>query len=138
MNSSSSDVKRSYFHLLSFFLQDQKVESRFVTCLIKWGIQLGIDVSNTKDLEMASTSYVPPANKTEKLEALYHLVYMIYLDKVMEDVELELACAYAEKLGFEKNMVGDLFKSIATIPYDRATPQDVKKEVEDFLKVQGY
>ncbi len=138
MNSPSGDVKRSYFHLLSFFLQDQKVDSRYVTCLIKWCIQLGIDVTNTKDLEMASTSYTPPVDKTEKVEALYHLVYMIYLDKVMEDVELELACVYAEKLGFEKNMVGDLFKSIATISYDRVTPQDVRKEVEDFLKVQGY
>lgn len=138
MDYNSNDVKRSYFHLLSFFLQEEKVESHYVTCLIKWCIQLGIDVTNTKDLEMASTAYVAPSNKTEKLEALYHLVYMIYLDKVMEDVELELACVYAEKLGFEKKLVGDLFKSIATIPYDRVTPQDVRREVEDFLKVQGY
>lgn len=138
MNSASNEVKRSYFHLLSFFLREEKIESRYVTCLIKWGIQLGIDVSNTKDLEIASTSYVPPTQKTEKLEALYHLVYMIYLDKVMEDVELEVASVYAEKLGFEKSMVGDLFKSIATVRYDRSSPQDVKKEVEDFLKVQGY
>ncbi len=138
MNSASNDVKRSYFHLLSFFLKEEKIESRYVSCLIKWGIQLGIDVSNTKDLEIASTSYTPPTQKTEKLEALYHLVYMIYLDKVMEDVELEVASVYAEKLGFAKSMVGDLFKSIATVRYDSASPQDVKKEVEDFLKIQGY
>jgi hypothetical protein len=138
MNSASSEVKRSYFHLLSFFLKEEKIESRYVTCLLKWGIQLGIDVSNTKDLEMASSKFVEPTEKTEKLEALYHLIYMIYLDKVMEDVELEVASVYAEKLGFEKKMVGDLFKSIATLRYDRSSPQDVKKEVQDFLKVQGY
>jgi hypothetical protein len=138
MSSASSEVKRSYFHLLSYFLKEEKIETRYVTCLIKWGIQLGIDVSNTRDLEIASTAFTPPSEKTEKLEALYHLVYMIYLDKVMEDVELEVASVYAEKLGFDKKMVGDLFKSIATEKYDRNSPQDVKKEVEDFLKVQGY
>ena len=135
---STGEVKKSYFHLLSFFLKEEKIESRYVTCLIKWGIQLGIDISNLSDLETASSLFVAPTQKTEKLEALYHLVYMIYLDRVVEDVELEVASVYAEKLGFEKSLVGDLFKSIATAGYDRPSPQDVRKEVEDFLKVQGY
>jgi hypothetical protein len=135
---STSEVKKSYFHLLSFFLKDEKIESRYVSCLLKWGIQLGIDISNTKDLENATNLFVNPTQKAEKVEALYHLVYMIYLDKVMEDVELEVASVYAEKLGFQKSLVGDLFKSIATAKYDQYTPQTVKKEVEDFLKIQGY
>ena len=72
-----------------------------------------------------------------RIEALYHLVYMIYLDRVVEDLELEVAADYAVKLGFEKELVGDLFKSIATIPYDEVSPQDLQKEVEDFIKIQN-
>ena len=37
-------------------------------------------------------------DKVEKLEAIYHLVYMIYLDEVVEDIELEVASIYAENL----------------------------------------
>jgi hypothetical protein len=30
-----------------------------------------------------------------------------------------------------------LFKSIATIAYDEVSPQDIQKEVEDFIKIQN-
>lgn len=127
-------VKQSYFNLLAALMTSDKIESKYVRCLIKWGIQLGVSVPDLKDLER--TNAIIPADKTGRLEALYHLIYMIYLDKVVEDIELEVASSYAERLGFQKGLVGDLFKSIATIGYDSHSAQDVRKEVEDFLKLQ--
>ena len=50
---------------------------------------------------------------------------------------LEVASWYAEKLGFDQGLVGDLFKSIATERYDENSIQDVKKEVDDFLKLHN-
>ncbi len=127
-------IKQSYFNLLAALMTSDKIESKYVRCLIKWGIQLGVSVPDLKDLER--TNAIIPADKTGRLEALYHLIYMIYLDKVVEDIELEVASSYAERLGFQKGLVGDLFKSIATIGYDSHSAQDVRKEVEDFLKLQ--
>jgi hypothetical protein len=65
-----------------------------------------------------------------------HLVHMIYLDQMVEDSELEVASIYASRLGFKEGMVGDLFKSIATIEFDRTSHENVRKEVIDFLKLQ--
>jgi hypothetical protein len=62
---------------------------------------------------------------------------MIYLDQVVEDVELEVASIYAERLGFKNSLVGDLFKSIATAEFDLSSAEDIRKEVIDFLKIQG-
>ncbi len=128
-------VKQSYFNLLAVLMTTDKIDSKYIRCLVKWGIQLGVNAADLKDLEKANGTI--PAEKAARLEALYHLVYMIYLDQVVEDLELEVATAYAEKLGFKKDLVGDLFKSIATIDYDRISVQDVRKEVEDFLKIQN-
>jgi len=128
------NVKGSYFNLLAAFISTEKTESRYIRCLIKWGIQLGINVDDLKALEKAKGAI--PADEAGKLEALYHLVYMIYLDKVVEDIELEVASVYAEKLGFQKGLVGDLFKSIATSRYDSQTDLDVRREVAEFLKLQ--
>ncbi|MBS1487562.1 MAG: hypothetical protein JST43_08215 [Bacteroidetes bacterium] len=128
------EVKKSFFHLLAAFTQDEKVKSQYIRCLIKWGIQLGVNVNDLKNLEVNSEI---PNDKSSKLTAIYHLVYMIYLDQVVEDIELEVATAYAEKIGFSKELVGDLFKSIATEKYDQFAERDVKKEIEDFLKLQG-
>jgi hypothetical protein len=130
-----SKVKKSYFNLLATLMTNQTMESKYIRCLVKWGIQLGVNVEDLKELE--KTSATIPSDKPGRLEVLYHLIYMIYLDKVVEDIELEVATAYAEKLGLKKELVGDLFKSIATIGYDNYSVQDVKKEVEDFLKLQN-
>jgi hypothetical protein len=62
---------------------------------------------------------------------------MIHLDKVVEDVELEVASLYAQKLGFSDTLVPDLLKSIATAVYDGISAHEVKAEVLEFLKVNG-
>ncbi len=128
-------VKKSYFNLLAVLMRSEKIESKYIQCLVKWGIQLGVNVADLKELE--KTNATIPKDKAEKLETLYHLIYMIYLDKIVEDVELQVAAVYAEKLGFPKGLVGDLFKSIATAGYDSHATRDVRKEVEDFLKLQN-
>lgn len=128
-------VKKSYFNLLALFLSTPNVESRFVRCLIKWSVQIGISSDDIVKLgkDLVQLTYSTPASKEEKLESVFHLVYMIYLDKVMEDVELEVAMIYAEKIGLNKTVVAKLFQSIATAPADGITPDMLEKEVLDFM-----
>jgi hypothetical protein len=134
-NEQLESVKRSYFNVLGLFLQHEQVESRFLRCLIKWGIQLQLSTSDLTNinLDLDKLAFQEPR---EKIESLYHLVYMIQLDNVVEDVELEVATLYAERLGYVPEVVAELFKSIATVPFDQENPRDLKKEIEDFMKIQ--
>src|SRR5437879_8810351 len=127
-------VKKSYFNLLSAYKSAGKIDGKYLACIVKWGIQLGVNADDLREQENAEPSL--PSDKTARIEAIFHLVYMIYLDRVVEDLELEVAADYAIKMGFEKELVGDLFKSIATIPYDETSPLDIQKEVEEFIKIQ--
>ena len=102
-------------------------------CLLKWGMHLRLDKYDLKDLDNVE-SFAGDSDE-EKAEAIYHLVYMIYLDKKVEDVELEVASIYAEMLGFDKVIVAELFKSLVTAPADGANPREVKKEITDFLEM---
>ena len=129
-----SKVKTSYFNLLAVMMTSQQIESKYIRCLVKWGIQLGVNVDDLKEMEIIKATI--PSDKAGRLEALYHLVYMIYLDEVVEDVELEVATVYAEKIGFKKNLVSELFKSIATVAYDQNNvKRNVHQEVMDFLRI---
>jgi hypothetical protein len=130
-------VKKSYFNILALFLGQDKIESRYLRCLLKWGFQLHLNPEDLKhaNVDISHLKFSHPEEKVEKLESIYHLVYMIYLDKVVEDVELEVATIYAQKLGFEASIVSELFKSIATAAYDESQPRNVHQEVMDFLKV---
>ena len=90
-------------------------------------VQMGKDLNNL--------TYLTPESYDEKVKSVYHLVYMIYLDNVIEDVELEVAMLYAEKIGLNKIVVAKLFQSIATAASDGINPDTLEKEVLDFMKL---
>jgi hypothetical protein len=130
-------IKKSYLNILALFLGQEKVESRYLRCLLKWGVQLHLNPDDLRhhNVDLSLVSFSSPDEKIEKLESIYHLVYMIYLDKVVEDVELEVAQVYARQLGFDSAIVSELFKSIATADYDETDKRDVRQEVMDFMKI---
>jgi len=129
-------VKKSYMQILKHFLSKEMVESRFITCLLKWGVYLNVDLQDIKHYETLEEES-RPASVTEKAEAIYDLVRMIYLDDVVEDIELEVALIYTRQLGLEPSLVGDFFKAIATAPFDGKSSADVRAEIMDYLKLYG-
>ena len=130
-------VKDSYFNILALFISHPTIQSRFLRCLLKWGFQLHLNPEDLTraNIDLTHLKFAHPGDTVSKLEAIYHLVYMIYLDEVVEDIELEVATTYAVQLGFKSSVVSELFKSIATEPYDGQKPRDVRNEVIDFLKL---
>lgn len=132
-------VKSSFFNILALFLKSETIKSKYVTCLMKWSAQLNLSQEDLHKIEgeFDQLEYKEIEGKVERMEAIYHLVHMIYLDNIVEDIELEVASMYAEKLGFEASIVGELFKAIATAPFDDNSPKAVRSNVEDFLNLQG-
>jgi hypothetical protein len=135
---SEEAIKVSYFNLLAAYFEQETIKTPHARCLIKWGAQLGINPQDIDDLGkgLVNSKFSFPKDEVTKLESVYHLVHMIYLDQIVEDVELEVASLYATRLGFKNGLVGDLFKSIATAEFDLSSAEDVRKEVIDFLKIQ--
>jgi hypothetical protein len=135
---SAQNVKNSYFNILALFSRSSAVETRFVHCLLKWGFQLHLTPHDLVPGHRISeiSRFQIPESKVGRMEAVYHLVYMIHLDDVVEDVELELASIYAQELGFSKETVPDVLKAIETAVYDDdRSHQEIRNEVLEFLKV---
>ena len=86
-------VKTSYFNIVALFLGRDNIESRYLRCLLKWGFQLRLNPEDLAkaNVDISNLKFAQPDTKVNRLEAIYHLVYMIYLDEVVEDVELEVA-----------------------------------------------
>lgn len=130
-------IKKSYLNILGLILSGEHVESRYVRCLLKWGFQLQVDPEDLREanIDFTHLTFSLPDSTVGRLEAIYHLVHMICLDQVVEDVELELAALYAGKLGFKPTLVGELFKSIITADSDGQTETSIRDQVMDFLKL---
>ena len=130
-------IKSSFFNILALFLNKESVESKYVACLMKWSAQLNLSQDDLHRIEgeFDQLEFKATDDKVKKMEAIYHLVHMIYLDNIVEDIELEVASVYAQELGFEASIVGELFKAIATAPFDGRSTSEVKSNVEEFLKL---
>lgn len=131
-----NSVRKSFFNIFALFIKIESISSQMMECIFKWGIQLGISrdelhfILNKPD----AIQYVEPENQIEAIEHVYDIVYMIYLDGIVEDVELEVTMKYAENLGFKPHIVGDLLKAIVTAPHDGIDKTQVRKELSSLLE----
>ena len=125
-------IKESFFHIYHSFLNEGTISKAFVGCLFKWGIQLNIGID---ELKFVDPEYDASEIKHRSLALvhLYNLVYMIYLDGMVEDIELHVVSRYAEKLGFKSHIVNDLLKMIVTAPDDGYNFRQVKAQIIELL-----
>jgi hypothetical protein len=125
-------IKDSYFHIYHSFLNEGLLSKDFVRILFKWGLQLHITVDELKHIDPAYEEEI--TNTEVAISHLFNLVFMIYLDNIVEDIELLAVSKYAEKIGFESHIVNDLLKTIVTAPYDGFDFDHVKKHLGEILE----
>ncbi|MDQ3394334.1 MAG: hypothetical protein M3512_09525 [Bacteroidota bacterium] len=128
-------VKKSFKNLYAFFIEHQYTSKDFLHCIQKWGYQLTLQREEYLFPEnYKEVNFELPDNRLDALEQVYDVVYMIYLDQEIEDVELEITTLFAKALGFPGYIVGDLLKAIVTAPYDGMNKTEVRKELELIIK----
>jgi hypothetical protein len=125
-------VKKSFFNILAFLLEHENIESKYLRCLLKWGLQLDLHKEDLviSNMDISQLSFTEPR---EKIESLFHLTYLIYLDNLVEDIELEVAGLYAQRLGFSEALIRDLFVFIAHFASTKKMPHNLQEEIEAFI-----
>jgi len=133
----TDSIKRSYLNIVGLFLTKPTIESKYLRCLLKWGFELELSPLDLRHAQVDIThlEFSAPDGNVERMESMYHLLHMICLDQVVEDVELEVASIYAERLGFARSLVSDLLSSIVTADSDGVAPADIRQQVMDFLRL---
>lgn len=126
-------IKDSFFHIYHSFLDDGFMSKDFVGCVFKWGVQLHI---TEEELKFISPTYEEKeiTNQDSALQHLFNLVYMVYLDGEVEDIELEVVSRFSEKIGFQPHIVNDLLKAIVTAPYDGFDFKHVKEHLKEIIE----
>jgi hypothetical protein len=135
-NEQFESTKESFLNIFALFLESKTVTKQNLDCIFKWGIQLEIPENELNFIlnNPESIEFERPKNKILAAEQIYDLVYMIYLDGIVEDVELEVAMIYAEQLGLKRGIVGDLLKAIDSASGDGLPREQVKKELREIIE----
>ena len=128
-------VKNSLRNIYALFLSQESIKPQYLTCVIKWGLQLRLNFAEVNDIieNVNDKSFHIPTDKVKKMQGIYDLVHLIYLDDIVEDHELEVATKYAEALGYKAHVVGDILKIILTAPDDGLDENDIRNEIKKLV-----
>ncbi|MDH5365556.1 MAG: hypothetical protein OEW67_01100 [Cyclobacteriaceae bacterium] len=138
LNHTESDsVKNSLRNIYALFLSKDTIKPQYITCVIKWGLQMQLNYEEINDIieNVDENSFEASSDKLESIQRIYDLVHLIYLDDKIEDIELEVATKYAEALGYEPHVVGDILKTILTAPYDGLSDDEIRDEIKSLVKM---
>ena len=126
----------SYFTILAVFANDKHTTREQFDNIYVWGRQLDVPEEELDTVVHDAATLVrhTPKDPQSALEQLYNLVYMIYLDNVVDECEIEILMKYAEHLGFPQHIVGDIIKAILTAPSDGVPVKQVRDELKELLE----
>ncbi|AHM61016.1 hypothetical protein D770_13810 [Flammeovirgaceae bacterium 311] len=130
-------LKSSYNNVLAFFTKEENSCAYKLQCLVKWGFQLGIHKAELhrymKDPALLRFEY--PASHIDALSQVYDLVYMVYMDGVVEDIELEVVSEYASSIGLEAYVVNNLLKAMVAAQMDGTSDEVLRTDITEHPEV---
>ncbi len=133
----SISIKKSLQNIYALFLSQESIKPQYITCVIKWGLQLNLSHDEVSQVinNVDKNSFTIPKDEVEVIQSIYDLVHLIYLDDVVEDLELEVATVYTEALGYKPHLVGDILKTILTAPYDGLKDASIREEIKNLAQM---
>lgn len=133
----SISIKKSLRNIYALLLSKESIKPQYLTCVIKWGLQLKLNSEEvTKIIDnVDKDSFTIPEDQVEVIQSIYDLVHLIYLDDVVEDLELEVATIYTQALGYKPHLVGDILKTILTAPDDGLEDDDIREEIKNLANM---
>ncbi|WP_236613973.1 hypothetical protein [Nafulsella turpanensis] len=102
-----------------------------MNCLFKWGLQLNIYKIELLRIRAmpALLSFEKPTRENEALEQVYDLVYMTYMDGIVEDVELEVINSFVKAIGMEPHVVNNMLKALVSASFDGVDDASLRKDI---------
>jgi len=133
----AQSIKKSLSNIYALFLSKESIKPQYLTCVIKWGLQLKLNASEVTDVidNVKKDSFIIPQDEVEVIQSIYDLVHLIYLDDMVEDIELEVATIYTQALGYKPHLVGDILKTILTAPYDGLKDESIREEIKNLANM---
>ena len=125
-------MRKSFYNIFAYFLEEEKHNSQVMECLVKWGVELGIHtVELQRIISMPGLlSFTKPDKISDALEQIYDLLYMINMDGIVEDIELSVINIYTKKIGLEPYVVNNVLKALVSASFDGVKDSDLRNDIK--------
>lgn len=131
-SSSLTKLRKSFYNVFAYFLEEEKQDKHIMFCLIKWGVALNIHQIELLRIKAIPSllSFEKPSKTSDALEQIYDLLFMTNMDGVVEDVELEVITQYSKAIGIEPYIVNNLFKALLSASFDGVEDNELRADIK--------
>jgi hypothetical protein len=135
--SSLSKLRKSFYNVYAYFLQEEKQDQNIMECLIKWGVALNISRIELLRLKGVPSllNFEKPGKTNDALEHIYDLLYMTIMDNVVEDIELEVITQYSKAIGIEPFTVNNLLKALLSASFDGVQDSELREDIKKYPEI---
>ena len=132
-------MRKSFYNILALFLEEEKNNHQVLKCLIKWGVELGInEIALQRIIAIPGVlSFTKPDRTSDALEQIYDLLFMINMDDIVEDIELSVINIYTKKIGLEPHVVNvnNVLKALVSASLDGVNDSDLRDDIKHHPEV---
>ena len=138
--SAHDGLRNSFINILAFVMQNENSCDSRLICLSKWGTELGYQEEELQKLMFKPSSlvYKAPVSNIDALSQVYDLVCMVYMDGIVEDIELDLVSIYASGVGLEAHVVNNLLKALVAAQLDGIPNEAIRSDIKVHPEVSKY
>lgn len=124
--------------LLSALIRLSRIDEYFdefeFSYLLKVGRHLDIDDKRVESMIKESTALplTIPKSEEDRMTILYHMLFLMKIDKVISDEEKELVHFYGFKLGFPAEMIDDFIKVMEKHKFSKVGPNEMLNVIRKY------
>lgn len=117
--------------VLSVLIQLSKADNYFdqfeLSYLLKVGRHLGVDDEKVEHMMNSpeKTQLTVPASEEARMSIIYYLLFLMKIDTIISDEEVELVHHYGFKLGFPAKMIDEFISLMDKSKYSKVNTADM-------------
>jgi len=134
-NSSLSQKENLLKLLLKLSFADNQLSESELIYILHVGRSIGIDEEKIRALSLTvqEIELVIPKKEQDRMSILYYLLFLMKIDKQVDEAEEKVVYHYGFKLGFQESMVRDMVTLIRNNPDEKIPPKGMIDIIHKYL-----
>ncbi len=113
---------------------DGKIHENEFVYLLKLGLSLGLSDEKVRDIIHSNEKFIfVPKSENDRVTILYYLIFLIKIDGVVDDEEVNLMHHFGLKLGFSPLLISNVIDVIKSQTGKEIAPGSILIEVKKYL-----
>ena len=113
---------------------DGRIHENEFVYLLKLGLSLGLTDEKVRDIIHSNEKFIfVPKSEKDRVAILYYLIFLIKVDGIVDEEEVNLLHHFGLKLGFSPLLISNVIDVMKSQTDEQIAPDSILEEVKKYL-----